>query len=526
VYHDAAWNKIVPRYEEWAKGCFFMRYLAAGVQFEPRFGEKAWNLDRLTALIAQAAEAGARLIVLPEMATTGYCFQNRSEIAPMVEPIPSGPTVQHFARLAAQLNVSVIVGLPEVAPDTGAYYNAAALIGPHGYIGHYRKIHAYMTDTRWARDGDLGIPVFDTELGRIGVQICMDGDYFEPFRVAALSDADVIAFPTNWIGGRLPWRARAVETGCYMICADRWGEERGTTFAGHTTLLDPFGTEVDVLPTGDGLVMGEVDLEVARNARQRALAIRRPDHYQGLLLSSYLWDWRQTQGLGRGAPTVVAVAQSAEPGRVADQVRWADRQSRDHGWPKLDLAVLPCYVGGLDPETVRSLASSLDAHIVWGEQNRDGYTTAYLMGPEGMVGRYRQVHPEGGALPSDEGFPVFDLPWGRLGLLVGHELRIPEAVRLLAMQGADLIAIPGFQAEPLDHWIVKVRAMENETAIVTANSAGGSRLVYGGAPRQQASAGDVLVGRVDTNDEGRRTKELLRKRQPQWYDPLVRRPIE
>src|SRR5213075_3292744 len=140
------------------------RYRAAAIQYESTLGEKEKNISDLLRLVEEAALHQARLIVLPEMATTGYCWESRSEIAPFVEPIP-GPTTDRFQQLAAQYDCFIAIGLAEVDPATDVYYNSMALIGPHGLIGTYRKIHSYISEPRWARDGDLGMPVWETPLG-------------------------------------------------------------------------------------------------------------------------------------------------------------------------------------------------------------------------------------------------------------------------------------------------------------------------------------------------------------------------
>ncbi|HWI63434.1 MAG TPA: nitrilase-related carbon-nitrogen hydrolase, partial [Symbiobacteriaceae bacterium] len=300
-----------------------MRVPVAAVQFEPRFGDKEYNLAHLRQLTEQAARAGAKLVVLPEMATTGYCFGSRTEIAPLVEPVPGGPTIGAFVALAAAHGIFLVVGLPEVEPATGAFYNTAALIGPQGYIGKYRKTHSFIDETRWARDGDLGIPVFPTAIGRIAIVICMDNSYFEPARVAALAGAEILAFPTNWLGNQDAWRARAVENGLYVVAANRYGEERGTRFCGNSAVIDPNGSNLGLLSTGDGRVLAEVETDLARAARTIALARRRPEQYQDLLISSYLWHWRDGQRLPPGRPVAVAAGEATEFATMADQVRWA-----------------------------------------------------------------------------------------------------------------------------------------------------------------------------------------------------------
>ncbi len=186
-----------------ATGPRVTRYRVAAIQYESTLGAREQNTGDLLRLVEEAAQHEARLIVLPEMATTGYCWESREEIAPHVEPIP-GPTTDRFQQLAAHYGCYIAVSLPEVDPDTNIYYNSVALLGPEGIVGTYRKIHSYISEPRWARDGDIGMPVWETPLGRLTALICMDAEYFEAARIPALHGADVILFPTNWLDEKSP----------------------------------------------------------------------------------------------------------------------------------------------------------------------------------------------------------------------------------------------------------------------------------------------------------------------------------
>src|SRR5215472_271968 len=101
-------NAIAPTYT---------RYRVAAIQYEPTLGQKEKNVTDLLRLVEEAAKHNARLIVLPEMATTGYCWESRREIAPHVEPIP-GPTTDRFQQLATQYDCFIAIGLAEVDPAT------------------------------------------------------------------------------------------------------------------------------------------------------------------------------------------------------------------------------------------------------------------------------------------------------------------------------------------------------------------------------------------------------------------------
>lgn len=529
-------------------------YRAAAVQFEPRMFDKAGNLDRLLALCAEAADAGAKLIVTPEMATTGYCWHSREEIAPEVEPIP-GPTTDRFAAFCAERDCWVVVGLPEVAPDTGVYYNTAVLVGPAGIAGLYRKTHAYISEPKWAKDGDLGLPVFDTPLGRLAIAICMDAAYPETVRVPALRGADVVCFPTNWLTEKAPsptWWARAVESGVYLIAANRWGCERGVQFDGGSCLIAPDGAILAARDAGDGVVLADIDPTVARSKRPGAspgdlLAARRPDAYGALTLNTYLWKPGEFHGLyghrplPAGRASRVAVLQmEPQPGNAgANLAAIAAALAAD---PDLDLLVAPEYalcgrprspeearrwaepVPGPATQALAAVASAADAHAVAGLVERDErgrlFDAVVLVGPGGLLGHYRALHltdaDAAWATPGDLGLPTFDTPAGRIGLLAGFDLLFPEAGRVLALDGADAIACaaglawPGVRPwgatslpqpawiEPgptADHFhLARERSRENNTYVLFANAphAGGWSGVFSAGPEDEPRA-DALV---------------------------------
>src|SRR4051794_39267048 len=127
-------------------------YKVAAIQFDPTMFDMQRNVDRLAELTEEAAAAGGRVIVDPGEATTGYCWANRQEIAPYVETIP-GPTTDRFGAIAEKHHCYIVVAVAEVVPSTGIYYNSAALIGPKGVVGVYRKTHSYISEPKWAKDG-------------------------------------------------------------------------------------------------------------------------------------------------------------------------------------------------------------------------------------------------------------------------------------------------------------------------------------------------------------------------------------
>jgi len=480
-----------------------MRYKVAAVQYEPRFGEKAYNVAALLELTARAAAGGVRLAVLPEMAFTGYCFADRDEVAPLAEVVPGGPTVEAFAQLSAAHGIYVVLNLPEVEPSTGAFYNTSVLVGPEGYVGKYRKTHVYRDETRWARDGDLGIPVFETELGRIGLIICMDLDFVEPARIAALAGADVIACPTNWSGSRASWQARGLENGVYVVCSNRCGEERGSTFCGQAAVVGPDGLYLAVLPQGDGMAVAEVNLEQSTAARAVALARRRPAEYQELLISTHLWHWKGVRPEPPGRPTVIGVGEATALPVMLEQLLQAEGVARSRDLPGLDLMVFSDSEAGPEPDAMAEAARRHNCAVVWGASGQPRVVTA-----DGAVAY---------------GGRVLTLPWGRLGVMTGADLLVPEVARVLAKKAADVIAVPANWTTEQDRFLWFARMKENDTALAVANRAGGSLVYTPVRPFLGASAGasGLAVAVVDTSAEEIRAKEHLRMLHPRWYDPLV-----
>jgi N-carbamoylputrescine amidase len=121
------------------EGIFKM--LVACIQMEPIIGEKATNRARSIDFIAAAADRGAELVVLPELANTGYVFKDRAEALGMSEEIPVGETTNIWAEIAAQHNLVVVAGIAE--RDGATLFDSAVVVGPSGYIGRFRKVHLW-----------------------------------------------------------------------------------------------------------------------------------------------------------------------------------------------------------------------------------------------------------------------------------------------------------------------------------------------------------------------------------------------
>ena len=535
------------------------KYKVSAIQYAPTLHQKEKNLLEQVQMVEEAAANDAKLIVMVEMATTAYCFLDRDEIAPYVEPIP-GPTTDRFGEIAARYGCYVVVGMPEVDPETDVYYNSMALVGPRGLVGVYRKTHSFISENTWAKDGDLGLPVFETELGNIGGVICMDASFPETARILALRGADVVCFPTNWLLEKSPapaWITRAFENGVYLVAANRWGLERTVEFSGGSAVIDPDGEIQSYMDTGDGIVYGTVDVAEARHKRWAAdprghkLLERRPEQYHDSLLNSYLFNPNDffalygKDGLPEGRESRVAVCQLESTTNsndaldtVAGMLTSLDQRPNVVVLPEFALCPPPESESQArdlaeelrNSESVRvltKLAAELDLCVVTSIVEKDGgrlYATAVLVGPEGLAGSYRKVHLSQAdrkwASAGSGGFPVFDLPVGRVGMLLGHDAMFPEAARAYGVKGADLLCVPGAlefprvtplgaTEVPLDppeireaddvHWhLLRSRSEENNLFVAFANRGGPGYMGRSGlfdkqgdgAPRREAVASE------------------------------------
>ena len=263
----------------------------AAVQMDIKLFEKERNLDSIIAHLETASRAGAKLVVFPECALTGYCFTSREEAGPVTEEIP-GPSTEKLLAATRRLDCTVVVGLLERVGDQ--IFNAAAVVTPQGILGTYRKIHLPCVGFDWhATPGDVAFPVFATPHAKIGISICYDCSFPESGRILKLKGAQILVIPTNWPLGADSWQhtppVRAVENHMHVIACDRVGEERGFRFSGHSQIVDLTGKKlVEAGETEEIIIYGDLDAEAADHnhvIRQAGkwefdrIASRRPEMY-------------------------------------------------------------------------------------------------------------------------------------------------------------------------------------------------------------------------------------------------------
>lgn len=252
----------------------------AAVQTDPQIGETAANLATIEAKLREAAAGGAELVVFTECALTGYGFASRADAWRHSEPIP-GPSTNAISRTCKELNLFAVVGMLEA--DGDRMFNSAALLGPDGVVGTYRKIHLpFLGVDRFTDPGDRPLAIFEAKGVKLGLHICYDGSFPETGRVLTLLGADILVLPTNWpvqstsTAEHLP-ACRAIENVVYVMAVDRVGTERGCSFAGRSSIADPDGVILTKAgPVESTIIYADVDPERSRRKR----LIRVPGEYE------------------------------------------------------------------------------------------------------------------------------------------------------------------------------------------------------------------------------------------------------
>ena len=269
----------------------------AVAQYQPRVGDLAGNRAQAVSWARAAADAGAQLAVLPELASSGYVFASVAEAEAAAEDPREGPTVTALSEVCRASGMHVAVGIDE--RDGDCRHNSAVLLGPGGHIATYRKLHLFHDEQSWFVPGD-SLPVADLPFGRVGMVICFDLWFPEAVRALALGGAEIVAVPTNWVAsfkrtvaddrgyiqGDYVAMVTAAQNGVVMACADRIGEERGTLFLGASIIVGADGWPLagPAAIDDETLLVADVDLADVETARRRTprnhlLEDRRPAAY-------------------------------------------------------------------------------------------------------------------------------------------------------------------------------------------------------------------------------------------------------
>jgi len=263
------------------------KFLAAAIQMSSGEDKQA-NLARATELVVEAAEQGARLIVLPEYFN---CLGQFERVVAEAETL-DGPTAQAMSALARRLKIVLVAGsLCEKSDEERRGHNTSLTFGPDGQrLACYRKMHLCdidtpgmltLTESNWVSPGENVVCV-DTPLTRLGVATCYDLRFPELFRRLGELGMEVLAFPSAFAAatGRAHWevllRARAIENQVYVVASDQYGEHTPNfeTF-GNSMIVDPWGAVLArASEQGDAVVLAEIDPSVVARTRHNLPALK------------------------------------------------------------------------------------------------------------------------------------------------------------------------------------------------------------------------------------------------------------
>ncbi len=190
----------------------------------------------------QAAKAGAQLVVLPEMCTTGLLIGDRKNALSLAEIIP-GPTTDRLAKLADRLKIMIVFGLITREEDLPRFHNSQVLLSSTGQIlSCYDKRHLFGPDWQWADPGTSGFKAIVTNLGVIGLGICYDFNFIDLWTFFLSHNVNIFTFSTNWVEDCSPlpfWEATVQGSKISLVAANNWGKDQSICFSGKSAVISP-----------------------------------------------------------------------------------------------------------------------------------------------------------------------------------------------------------------------------------------------------------------------------------------------
>jgi len=266
----------------------------AGVQISC-LEDKERNVEKAARFAQIAVDKGAQIICFQELFTTHWFPKEMNSAHFSLAEEVSGPSVQRMREVARERGVALVCPIFE-AEGQKAYYNSAVVIDAGGEIlGCYRKVHVpqipLWEEKYYFAPGNLGFPVFKTQFGVIGVQICWDNFFPEGTRVLALKGAQMIFAPTAAaFASQKRWETvisgNAISNGVYIFRVNRVGSEEKQDFYGRSFCVSPEGELLDP-PTGmnEGIALIDVDLSQIETVRKEwsFFKDRRPETYEEMI---------------------------------------------------------------------------------------------------------------------------------------------------------------------------------------------------------------------------------------------------
>ncbi|TQJ21317.1 putative amidohydrolase [Micromonospora sp. A202] len=475
-----------------------MTIRVAAIQFEAGQDIGA-NLATCLRLVTDAARQGAQLVVLPEFCNHLAWYTDRAQ-AHALATRPGDDFLTAISASAAEHRMYIKINVTHAYPD-GRTGGTNFLFGPDGaLLGSCDKQVLMGAENDHLDPATEVGPVLDTPIGRLGMYACMEGVIPETTRGLTLRGAQVLlnslnSFATDEAALHIP--VRAAENRAWVIAANKVGPllpaehlpamsrglgvpEQWLHGAGESQIVAPDGTVLAKGPrTGEAVVIADIAPERADDKHRPdgsdILAARRPELYGPL----------GDAPTGRRRPPSasslpVAVVRPRDPGEAADLL--AKAVAEGALLAVLAENALGTHVG--PAEVAATLAPALrgtNGYAVATARTADG-PVGLLIGPDGVLGEQPQLHRAGAARDAARpggALRTFDLPWGRLAIVVGDDAIFPETFRLAALADADVVAVPFTPREPWELALgLPERAAENRLNVIAAGPLGTGAAVF------------------------------------------------
>ncbi len=461
----------------------------AAVEFNPTAKDVEGNIRKIVEAVTTASENGAKLMVLPEFSVTGFGFvpTNPNDL----DTIPGRATAA-IEKVTQKYNSYVVVGMYEKDLVTGLIHNSAALVGPKGLVGKYRKNQLPAGDYNVAAPGNLGFPVFDTDIGKIAILICFDDSRLQSLLIPSLRNADILAMP---IGSDMMPKFEKMSNGNHSTISNiatlaQWtgmsvvaSNQTGLIsipsfglvdqFTGGSTIWDNNGKQLShskvstwTKPLPPETIYATFDTDNKSEQKAFWLKHRRPELYQ--VYNLYKAPIDPAANNTQNQISALLIQYEPSDGNIEANAKKVDSLI-ENNQNVFNLAVLPfnSFLGHvkLNKNTIQQYAESLNGKSYTLAANlakkyrtyllfsmpevSEGkyYETAILFDFNGkQAGIYRKSHlndAEQSWASAGNNLPIFNTSdLGRIAVMLNDEVRIPELAEVYALNRADLILIP------------------------------------------------------------------------------------
>lgn len=443
---------------------FVAEQLLIGIlHLDIRHSSPGENRTSLLAHAEEAATTGAKIIIAPELALSGYSFEGMHEIAPYAEEL-TGETVTALSRLARHYRVYVGTGIAEYDGKTGIFYNSFVMLGPQGELAaHHRK---HVAERRWSCPGQpSAASLFDTPWGKVGLLICADTYYSLLSRSHALNGAGLLIVSANWppsgLDPREVWRARALENGVGLIAANRTGLDcRMDCRSAPSYAITPDGRILLDETSADACVFYvEYPLEDHRfpsDFFNKIAATRRPRDYNAIALdASGLDDYPALWGVPASGTMNIQCLVPASASSFKEAV--IDRLQAMRG--EKGLLVLPPAGECLPLEEIALYSGKTNVAVIT-EVSSSADTPVPVFIAGGRITR----------MAAETDFLMADFACARIALARRSALLHPETAVALSKQGCDIIVS---QVDDLDRdsrLLLGIKCLERAVVVVAGRN--------------------------------------------------------